>query len=76
MEALIEAEMLTIESQNSPESGQFCQDQLSPSEEPCFGNRTEIELDYEAQDSLEEEEDDDENTLLYRQLTFANLRPE
>lgn len=74
MEVLIEAEMLTIESQNLPENGQFSQVHLSPSEEPNFGNRTEIELDYETQDSLEDE--DDENTLLYRQLTFANLSSE
>lgn len=78
MEALIESEMLQIESGNSPADGQNSQVLLSESEEPSVGNRVVIELEYGVEDGLDFDDDDgdDEKTLLYRQLTFSNPSPQ
>ncbi|KAK3019878.1 hypothetical protein RJ639_004186 [Escallonia herrerae] len=72
MEALIESEMQTIEMDNTPESGQVSQVQLSEAQEDHLDDRTIIEMDYEGEDELDFD-DSDEKLLLYRQLTFANL---
>lgn len=70
MEALIESEMLQIESENSP-ADVSPQVQLSESEELYVEDRTVIDVDYDGEDVLDLD-DDDEKTLLYRQVTFAN----
>ncbi|KAF3445801.1 hypothetical protein FNV43_RR10978 [Rhamnella rubrinervis] len=75
MEALIESEMLQIESESSPAAGEFSQVQFSESEELFVKDRTVIDIDYEGEDILDLN-DDDEKTLLYRQLTFSNLAPQ
>lgn len=77
MEALIESEMVQIESGNSHAYGQHSQVQFSELEEPSIENRAVIELEYGVEDGLEfDDDDDDENTLLYRQLTFSNMSPQ
>lgn len=75
MEALIESEMLQIESESSPATAEFPQVQFSESEEPFVRDRTVIDVDYEGEDVLDLD-DEDEKTLLYRQLTFSNLAPQ
>ncbi|XP_015885374.2 uncharacterized protein LOC107420827 [Ziziphus jujuba] len=70
MVALIESEMLQIESENSP-ADVSPQVQLSESEELYVEDRTVIDVDYDGEDVLDLD-DDDEKTLLYRQVTFAN----
>lgn len=72
MEALIESEMLQIESESSPVAGEFSQVQFSESEELY---PTVIDVDYEGEDILDLD-DEDEKTLLYRQLTISNLAPQ
>ncbi|GMN45313.1 hypothetical protein TIFTF001_014505 [Ficus carica] len=76
MEALIESEMVQIESGNSHAYGQHSQVQFSELEESSIENRAVIELEYGVEDGLEFDDDDDENTLLYRQLTFSNMSPQ
>ncbi|PON61573.1 Major facilitator [Parasponia andersonii] len=69
MEALIESEMLQIRSENSPADGQIShQVPLSELGEPCFGERTVIDVEYEGDSSLDfdDDQDDDDKTLLYR----------
>lgn len=74
MEALIESEMLQIESENSP-ADESPQVEFSGAEELFVKDRTVIDVDYEGENALDLD-DDDEKTLLYRQLTFANLSPQ
>lgn len=81
MEVLIESEMLQIRSENSAADEEHShQVLLSESGEPCLEDRTVIEVEYgeEATFKFEDDhdDDDDEKTLLYRQLTFANLSPQ
>ncbi|KAK9270826.1 hypothetical protein L1049_026412 [Liquidambar formosana] len=71
MDALIESEMQQIDSDNLPR-GVYSRVQFSESEEPYVRDRSIVEMEYEGESSLDFD-DNDEKTLLYRQLTFANL---
>lgn len=72
MEALIEAEMGELLSENLPGVGESSQDQVSGSKEPSVKDRSIIDMDYENEGGSDIDEND-EKTLLYRQLTFSNL---
>ena len=80
MEALIESEMLQITSDDSAADGQHShQFMLSESGEPCLGDRTVIDMEYEGDASFDFDDDDDnddDKTLMHRQLTFAKLSPQ
>ncbi|CAN6679097.1 unnamed protein product [Malus baccata var. baccata] len=77
MEGLIESEMQQIELEDSPTGEEYSRAWFPESEELYLNDRTVIEVEYEGEDTLDADADadDDEQTLLYRQLTFANLSP-
>ncbi|KAM1365750.1 hypothetical protein ACFX13_044734 [Malus domestica] len=74
MEVLIEAEMQQIELEDSPAGEEYSRARFPESEELYVNDETVIDVEYEGEDAAGS--DTDEQTLLYRQLTFANLSPE
>ncbi|KAM1014042.1 hypothetical protein EV1_043585 [Malus domestica] len=74
MEVLIEAEMQQIELEDSPAGEEYSRARFPESEELYVTDETVIDVEYEGEDAAGS--DTDEQTLLYRQLTFANMSRE
>ncbi|KAM2022287.1 hypothetical protein ACFX16_044209 [Malus domestica] len=74
MEVLIEAEMQQIELEDSPAGEEYSRARFPESEELYVNDETVIDVEYEGEDAAGS--DTDEQTLLYRQLTFANMSRE